>query len=66
MRDLVCKHCGGSIEAGDKKCAHCGMPLPPDFAKSPQKKFTLYFIVLVIFCALVIIWLPPNWIRFIK
>ena len=66
MKNLTCKHCGGSVEAGDKNCSHCGIPLPPDFGKSPQKKFVLYFIGLVIFCLVMVLWLPPDWTRFIK
>ena len=58
MSNLNCKHCGGDIHIGEKNCSHCGMPLPPDLGKNPQKKFKLYFIGLVIFCAVMIIWLP--------
>ena len=64
MSNLVCNHCGGNVEAGDEKCAHCGMPLPPNFARSPQKKFILYFIALVIFCAVMIVLLPQDWYPF--
>lgn len=66
MIDLVCNHCGGSVEAGDVKCAHCGIPLPPNFASLPQRRFILYFIGLVVFCFVVMFWLPPDWTRFIK
>lgn len=66
MRNLECKHCGGSLDADDKNCPHCGIPLPPNFGKAPQRKFILYFIALVIFCLVMIIWLPPDWTRFIK
>ena len=66
MKDLICKHCGGSVEAGDANCSHCGIPLPPNLGKSPQKKFILFFIALIIFCFVMIIWLPPDWTRFIK
>jgi hypothetical protein len=66
MRNLNCEHCGGNVEAGDASCFHCGMPLPPDFGQSSQKKFVLYFIALIILCTVMIIWLPPDWTRFIK
>ena len=58
MMNLTCKHCGGTINMGETNCAHCGMPLPPDLGKNPQKKFKLFFIALVIFCVIMIIWLP--------
>ena len=63
---MKCKHCGGKVETGDKNCSHCGIPLPPNFGKSPQRKFIFYFIALVIFCFVMILWLPPDWTRFIK
>jgi predicted nucleic acid-binding Zn ribbon protein len=66
MRIITCKHCGGEIQIGDEKCAHCGIPLPPDFGRSPQKRFTIFFIGIVIFCIAMILWLPPDWTRFIK
>jgi uncharacterized membrane protein YvbJ len=66
MRDLTCKHCGGVVNAGDKNCPHCGIPLPPDFDKDPRRKFVLFFIALIVFCALLIIWLPRDLTHFIK
>jgi len=66
MTNLLCKHCGGSVKIGETSCSHCGMPLPPDYGKSPQKKFKLYFIALIIFCVFMMLWLPPDWTRFIK
>ena len=66
MRKLLCKHCGGDVEVGTPACPHCGMPLPADLGKAPQRKFILFFIALIIFCALMILWLPPDWTRFIK
>ncbi len=64
MSELNCKHCGGIVEMGDTNCPHCGIPLPPDLGKHPQRKFKLFFIAVVIFCIFMIIWLPPNWSRF--
>ena len=71
MNDLKCKHCGGNIAANDLQiqdpaCPHCGIPLPPNMGKHPQRKFILFFIGLTIFCVVMILWLPPDWTRFIK
>jgi hypothetical protein len=66
MNDLVCEHCGGKVKAGEITCTHCGMPLPPDLGKTPQRKFILFFIALIIFCAVMILWLPPDWTHFIQ
>lgn len=62
MTQLNCTHCGNTIEIDSAHCSHCGIPLPPDFGKSPQKRFKLFFIAVILFCTAMIIWLPPNWI----
>jgi predicted nucleic acid-binding Zn ribbon protein len=64
MKHLLCKHCGNSVEVGDKNCPHCGIPLPPDLGRSAQRKFILYFIALIILSVLLMLWLPPDWTRF--
>ncbi len=66
MRSLECKHCNGSVNAGEKNCSHCGMPLPPNLGKAPQQKFILFFIALIVFCAVMILWLPPDWSQHLK
>lgn len=66
MGGLICKHCGGELQLGDKTCHHCGIPLPENFGRSPQRRFVLFFTGLVIFCIVVMIWLPPDWTRLIK
>ena len=62
MSDLSCNHCGGSVEVGNKTCPNCGIPLPPNLGKHPQRRFILFFIATVIFCAVMIYWLPRNWV----
>lgn len=64
MNQLICKHCGGRVETGEESCTHCGMPLPPDPGKTPQQKFTLVFIALVIICIVMILWLPRELIQY--
>jgi len=64
MREINCKQCDGKVEIGDKNCPNCGIPLPPNLGKYPQKNFILFFIALIIFCIFMIIWLPPNWTQF--
>jgi predicted nucleic acid-binding Zn ribbon protein len=66
MRKLLCKHCGGGVNMGEKTCSHCGIPLPSHLGKTPQQKFNWFFIALVIFCVLMILWLPPDWSRFLQ
>jgi len=71
MNDLTCKHCGGKFAANNlhrqaPACPHCGIPLSPDLGKNPQRKFVLLFIGLIIFCVVMILWLPPDWTRFLE
>lgn len=61
MSELRCKHCDGKVEATDSQCSNCGIPLPPHHANQRQRTFILWFVVLVIFCLIMIIWLPPDW-----
>lgn len=61
MRELTCKHCGNKVQARDETCSSCGIPLPPNHGKEPQKRFILFFIGVCLFCVLMMIWLPPNW-----
>jgi len=66
MQKLTCKHCGGDIQMGNKICPHCGIPLPANAGTTPQQRFILLFIGIIILCVVTIIWLPPDWTRFIK
>mgnify|MGYP000565370713 CR=1 FL=1 len=61
MSQLNCKHCGGKIEAEESACQHCGLPLPPNHAKQKQRTFVVWFVILVLFCLFMMIWLPPDW-----
>ena len=58
MRTLECAQCGKIIGNEDKACPHCGMPLAPNKKKTPQGKFILWFIAIVIFCFVMIYFLP--------
>ena len=63
MSRLACKHCGNEIRRQERRCPHCGIPLPAHKGMAAHQKFVLYFIALVIFCMVMILWLPPDWIR---
>ncbi|MCK5903570.1 MAG: hypothetical protein KAG28_10540 [Cocleimonas sp.] len=66
MPSLNCKHCDGVLNPEDQHCPHCGIPLAPNHANEKQRRFTLWFIALVIFCLLMMLWLPPDWTHFIE
>jgi len=63
MNDITCNHCGKSFEAQQHYCPYCLTPTPArqnaNFAAS-KRKILLIFIALVIFCAIMILWLPRN------
>lgn len=66
MRKLICKNCGGGVEADNTLCPHCGIPLPPNHGTEHQQKFIYWFIALVIFCFVMMFWLPPDWSPFMN
>jgi len=66
MNQSVCKHCGGPISHSDLNCPNCGIPLLAGKKSSSQRKFILFFIAVVLFCAFMILWLPPDWVSFTK
>lgn len=71
MLARTCMHCGGKISDGQisdgqggaqqKICPHCQIPLSPHGPKSAEKKFLIWFVLVVIFCIFMIVWLPPDW-----
>ena len=65
MNDIICKHCGGRVKADQSVCPNCGLPLPPNHATQKQRTFIVWFVVLLIFCFVMMLWLPPDWSRFI-
>jgi len=58
MREIECKHCGNIIKAEDTSCPACGMPLAPEHAKASQKRFLIFFVVIVIFSISMMLLLP--------
>lgn len=65
MNRLQCKHCNGPISEDDERCPQCGIPLMPGQHKASSRRFILFFILLVIFCLFMMIWLPPDWHRWV-
>ena len=62
MDKPTCNHCGGIIQANDRVCPSCHIPLSTNQASAPQRKFKLFFIVVVIFCFILMYYLPPDWL----
>jgi len=68
MPDITCFHCARSYDSHLKACPHCGAPAEPPEQKMRRDKtqrFIWLFIALVVFCAIMIVWLPrfipPQW-----
>ncbi|MBV1915754.1 MAG: zinc-ribbon domain-containing protein [Pseudomonadales bacterium] len=66
MSDLSCKHCGREIKETDSTCESCGIPLPPNHATQRQRKFLIWFGIVVVFCIFMMFWLPPDWSPFVE
>jgi len=63
---MACNHCGQMMSKDQNACPRCGMLSPPaqdKKTKEIQKKFILYFVLIVIFCISMVLWLPPDWIN---
>ncbi len=62
MADQVnCLYCGKRIPADTSHCPHCGAVShfqEKGYRAGVRKRFVIWFIVLVIFCGLMIVWLP--------
>ena len=61
MSKVQCMYCGEQIEDSVEYCTACGKP--SHFQKrgvsiKKQTKFIIYFVCLVVFVAIMIIWLP--------
>ncbi|RLA21444.1 MAG: protein DnrP [Gammaproteobacteria bacterium] len=65
MSNLSCKHCGRAVEEDDQTCPNCGIPLPPKHGQQRQRSFVFWFIGIVIFCFVMMFWLPPDWSPFV-
>jgi predicted nucleic acid-binding Zn ribbon protein len=61
MSGLNCLHCGKAVQEQDTQCPHCGIPLAPNHHTQRVTSFKRWFILLVIFCAVMMWWLPPDW-----
>ncbi|MCW9012581.1 MAG: zinc-ribbon domain-containing protein [Gammaproteobacteria bacterium] len=61
MSKIHCLYCGEEIPDDVEHCPECGAPShyqKRGVSLSKQKKFIIYFIALIIFVAVMIIWLP--------
>ncbi len=53
----VCLYCGKAYPLGSERCPHCQAPAhirPQD----RTRRFRIFFVLLVLACAVLILWLP--------
>ena len=59
----VCLFCQEENPSGLTNCKHCGMALPKEPEKRKQQgiaRFVWFVILLALFCAAMIVWLPRT------
>ncbi|MES9962612.1 MAG: zinc-ribbon domain-containing protein [Candidatus Sedimenticola sp. 20ELBAFRAG] len=49
MDEKICNHCGFERPEDDSDCPNCGAP-SPSAKGDTQKRFLIFFAVLIIFC----------------
>jgi len=56
-RGPECSHCGAPLDPAHTRCFHCGTPTPLG-QQETRRKFIIGLVVVIIFCAVMIVWLP--------
>lgn len=63
MKDMHCNHCGRVIDEEMRFCPYCNTPTPKQKeleTRETQKRFIRYFLILIIFCIIMVLWLPRD------
>lgn len=63
MSDITCKHCGQIFEEQQNYCPSCKTPTPEQQEldlNAIKRKFIYFVIAILIFCAIMIVWLPRG------
>lgn len=61
MKNITCSQCGQAIPASYNRCPVCGTAVDDQSQTTEtaaQKRFTVWFVFLVIFCLFLAFWLP--------
>ena len=63
MKEMTCNHCGRAFDEEQHFCPYCHNPTPQqkdrETAES-QKKFLRFLVILVIFCIIMVFFLPRD------
>ena len=63
MNTIQCPSCGEDAPADVEQCVHCGAALGragPGWGPHAISRFKWFLVVLMVFCALLILWLPRQ------
>ncbi len=58
---MICEHCNHEFEDQNQEfdeCPQCGEPLLDDNTQDSIKRFKWYFVGIVVFCIIMILYLP--------
>jgi len=61
MSEITCNHCGHKFEEQQNYCPSCRTPTPAQQdldLNAVKKKFIYFFIGVIVFCIVMIAWLP--------
>ena len=60
MKETNCNHCGKAFDEAMRYCPYCNTPTPKQKELETQKKFIRYFLILIVFCIIMVLWLPRD------
>lgn len=61
MKDIICSHCGKTMPGSYTRCPGCGAVIENQQQlglNSVQKRFVTGFLLLILFCFVLALWLP--------
>ena len=63
MKQAICNHCGMPFDEQLRSCPNCDTPTPRQKERETagiQRKFIRYFLIIVVFCVIMMLWLPRE------
>lgn len=63
MKEMNCNHCGNTFDEEMRFCPYCNTPTPKQKdleTAGTQKNFIRFLVILVVFCIVMMLWLPRD------
>lgn len=63
MKEMNCNHCGKAFDEEMLFCPNCNTPTPKQKdleTAGTQNLFIRFFVILVVFCIIMMLWLPRD------